>query len=162
MIQKKLLISKAFAELGWNKPVAQHKKYFHEHESGDRVALVAEIDSEFAGYVTVVWDSGYESFVEKGIPEISDLNVLPSFRRRGIGSALLDEAEAKIAGRSDVAGIGVGMTPDYGAAQRLYALRGYVPDGRGLTQNKEPVKFRQPIVVDHSTVLCFTKILNRG
>jgi hypothetical protein len=71
----------------------------------------------------------------------------------------MDSAESKIAERGDPAGIGVGVTPDYGAAQKMYVLRGYVPDGRGLTQNDEPVRHRQPIVVDDSTVLWFTKDL---
>ena len=54
------------------------------------------------------------------------------------------------------------MTPDYGAAQKMYVLRGYVPDGRGLTQNFDPVRYKQPIVVDGSTVLWFTKDLKRA
>ena len=156
------VISAAFSEIGWNKPVSQYEKYFHRQESGDGVVFVAEVDSVFAGYVTVVWKPGYSWFVEKGIPEISDLNVLPEFRRRGIASALMDSAEAKIGERCDVAGIGVGMTPDYGAAQKMYPLRGYVPDGRGLTHNGEPIRYRQPIVVDDSMVLWFTKDLKRG
>jgi hypothetical protein len=74
----------------------------------------------------------------------------------------MDSAESKVAERGDVAGIGVGMTPDYGAAQQMYVLRGYVSDGRGLTQNGDPVRYRQPIVVDDSTVLWFTKDLKRS
>lgn len=153
------MISAAFSEIGWNKPVMQYEKYFRRQESGDIVVFVAVVDSVFAGYLTVVWKSGYSSFAEKGIPEISDLNVLPEFRRRGIASALMDSAEALIAERSDVAGIGVGMTPDYGAAQKMYPLRGYVPDGRGLTHNGDPIRYRQPIVVDDALVLWFTKDL---
>jgi ribosomal protein S18 acetylase RimI-like enzyme len=139
--------------------VTQYEKYFRNQESGTHVIFVAEVDSVFAGYVTVVWHPGYDSFAGKGIPEISDLNVLPESRRRGIASALMDSAEAKISERGDTAGIGVGMTPDYGAAQKMYVLRGYVPDGRGVTQNFDPVSYRQPIVVDHETVLWFTKDL---
>ena len=156
------VISAAFAELGWDKPVTQYEKYVRNQESGTHVIFVAEVDSVLAGYVTVVWTPAYSSFAEKGVPEISDLNVLPKFRRRGIASALMDSAESKIAERGDVAGIGVGMTPDYGAAQKMYALRGYVPDGRGLTHNGEPVRYRQPIVVDDSLVLWFTKVLKPG
>jgi len=153
------VISSAFAELGWDKPVTQYEKYFRNQESGTHVIFVAEVESVFAGYVTVVWHSGYNSFAEKGIPEISDLNVLPEFRRRGIASALMDSAETVISERSGTAGIGVGMTPDYGAAQKMYPLRGYVPDGRGLTQKGEPVRHNQPIVVGDATVLWFIKDL---
>jgi len=45
---------------------------------------------------------------------------------------LMDEAECEIVKVSLVAGIRVGMDPDYGAAQRLYIFRGYVPNSRRL------------------------------
>ena len=153
------VISDAFAVIGWNKTVEQFERYFNDQTQGRREVFVAHVDSEFVGYVTVEWESTYSPFADKGIPEIVDLNVLPRFRRRGIGNALLDAAEAKIATRADFAGIGVGMTPDYGQAQRIYPQRGYLPDGRGLTQNREPVRHDQSIVVDDSTVLWFIKKL---
>ncbi|MEJ7809326.1 MAG: GNAT family N-acetyltransferase [Gemmatimonadaceae bacterium] len=61
-----------------------------------------------------------------------DLNVITNFRERGIGSALIAEAErmAAEAGRSAI-GIGVGTTPDYDAAWRLYPKLGYVSGGTG-------------------------------
>ena len=155
------IISGAFSAIGWNKSIEQYERYFKEQTEGRRVVFIALLDSQFAGYVTVEWASQYPPFAERDIPEIVDLNVLPEFRRRGIGNALLGSAEAKISTRSDIAGIGVGMTPDYGQAQRLYTQRGYVPDGRGLTQNREPVRPNQPIVVDDSTALGFTKKLQR-
>ena len=36
-----------------------------------------------------------------------------------------------------IVGIGVGLYPDYGSAQRLYIKRGYLPDGHGATYNYE-------------------------
>jgi GNAT superfamily N-acetyltransferase len=97
-----------------------------------------------------------------GIPEIQDFNVLPRFRRRGIGTRLMDEAEQKVSERSGVAGIGVGMSPDYGAAQRLYVLGGYVPDGRGLTSNGSTVRQGDEITVNDRMVLYLTKTLAGG
>ena len=41
--------------------------------------------------------------------------------------------------RSDHAGIGFGLYADYGAAQRLYIKRGYIPDGRGAHYGTSPV-----------------------
>jgi hypothetical protein len=58
-----------------------------------------------------------------------------------------------------VAGIGVGMDPDYGAAQRLYVRRGYVPDGRGLTSHGQAVRWGEMVTVDDALVLWFTKTL---
>ena len=78
---------------------------------------------------------------------------------RGIGSRLMDAAEALIAERSPVAGIGVGLYPDYGPAQRLYVLRGYLPDGRGIAWNGTNVSPGQTVEVDDELALYFTKAL---
>jgi GNAT superfamily N-acetyltransferase len=152
-------IAAAFLAIGWNKPAAQYVQYLAEQEAGQRPVLVALVDDVFAGYVTVLWQSDYPPFRAEQIPEIADFNVLPHLRRRGIGSRLLDKAEATTAERSDVVGIGVGMYPDYGPAQRLYVKRGYIPDGRGLTYQYHVVKPMEPVINDDDLVLYFTKRL---
>jgi ribosomal protein S18 acetylase RimI-like enzyme len=152
-------ISAAFDEIGWNKPTAQYEAYLQEQETGDLHALVATVGGLFAGYLTVKWRTNYAPFADAGIPEIQDLNVLPRYRRRGIGTALMDRAEALIKKRSATAGIGVGMYPDYGNAQKLYVLRGYVPDGRGLTYDGRILKPMESTVNDDDLVLYFTKEL---
>jgi GNAT superfamily N-acetyltransferase len=113
----------------------------------------------FAGYVTVVWRSNYPPFLDADIPEIADFNVLPHLRRRGIGSRLLDEAERRIAGRSQTSGIAVGLNRDYGAAQLLYVKRGYVPDGRGIWSHGHRAQWGETVLVDDQLVLYFTKRL---
>ena len=150
-------IAAAFAALGWNKPPAQYEGYLAEQRRGEREVLVARQRDLFVGYVTVVWDSSYTPFRDEGIPEIVDFNVLPHFRRQGIGSLLLDEAERRIVARSQVAGIGVGLDADYGSAQRLYVKRGYVPDGRGIVAHGHRVTWGETVVVDDDLVLYFTK-----
>jgi len=125
-------IPAAFAAQGWDKPAALYRHYLAEQAAGQRAVLVADLFDEFAGYATIVWESGYPPFRAAAIPEIMDLNVLIKFRRRGLATALLDEAERLIAQHSPIAGLGVGLYADYGPAQILYARRGYVPDGRGL------------------------------
>lgn len=126
-------IAAAFAALGWpGKTVEQYQRYHDEQAAGKRAVFVASWGGRFAGYLTVVWESGYVHFRARGIPETSDFNVLPAFRRRGIGSALMDTAESLIATRSDLAGIGVGLYADYSAAHLLYLRRGYLPDGHGV------------------------------
>lgn len=152
-------IAAAFAAQGWNKPAAQYRRYAVEQAEGRRVTLLAEVDGVFAGYLNVVWESDYAAFREARIPEIADFNVLERFQRRGIGSALMDAAEALIAERSPVAGIGVGMTADYGKAQILYVRRGYVPDGRGLDSHGKPVEYGASVPVDDDLVLYLARQL---
>ena len=148
----------SFLQLGWTrKGFSQFEQYFREHKGGARTALVARAGGTFAGYVTLLWRSAYPAFAEKDIPEISDLNVLPHYRCRGIGSQLMDTAERLVATRSPVVGIGVGLHEDYGAAQRLYVQRGYVPNGRGITARGSQVLFGDRIVADDDLVLWFTK-----
>jgi hypothetical protein len=88
-----------------------------------------------------------------GIPEISDLRVDAEFRRRGIGTALLEWAEAEAASRSDRVGINVGLHSGYGAAQRIYARRGYVPDGTGAVINGTVVPEGATITLDDDPIV---------
>ncbi len=155
-------IAAAFAALGWDKPASQYERYLQDQKAGRRVVPAAFVDDAFAGYLTVVWESGYPPFREANIPEIQDLNVLPPLRRKGVGTRLMDAAERRIAARGfPIVGIGVGMTPDYGAAQRLYVQRGYVPDGRGLMSEDCFVQHGDVVRVDDGLILHLTKNLAR-
>jgi GNAT superfamily N-acetyltransferase len=149
----------AFAAIGWRKPATQYEAYLAEQAKGVRWARVARVEGRLAGYLTILWSSPYKAFRQAGVPEISDLNVLPEFRRRGVARRLMDEAEAQIATRSATAGLGVGLYPDYGPAQQMYVLRGYVPDGRGLAWRADTVRPMDTVVVDDDLVLYLTKPL---
>lgn len=155
------LISEAFNQIGWNKPESLFEGYFKEQEAGDRLVWVAHFKGEFAGYVTLKWQSQYPSFKAQSIPEIMDLNVLPSFRKMGISSLLLDAAEKEALTKSQIIGIGVGLYAGadggYGAAQRLYIKRGYIPDGKGVTYNYEPTIPGNSYPLDDDLVLWFMK-----
>lgn len=155
-------IADAFRALGWNKPASQYEAYLEEQERGERCVLVAFWEGVFVGYLTILWVSHYPPFREAGIPEIVDFNVLPSFRGKGIGNRLMESAEERVAERASVVGIGVGMTADYGAAQRIYVRRGYLPDGRGLTYNTRVLSYGESVPVDDSLVLYFTKEFHKG
>ena len=153
------VIAVAFNAIGWDKPFEQYRRYLQEQAAGDRTVLVARLDGDFAGYVTIVWSSAYAALRDAGIPEISDFNVLPQYRRRGIGTALMGAAEALVSERSAKAGIGVGLYPDYGPAQQLYVLRGYVPDGRGVVWRNRNAAPGESVVVDDDLALYFTRKL---
>jgi len=152
-------ISESFQKQGWNKPISQYEKYVEYQEKGERDVIVAELNQEFAGYLTIKWVSDYTPFQKEGIPEIVDFNVLKKYQRIGIGTSLMDEAEKRIKRVSDYAGIGFGVYKDYGAAQILYINRGYKPDGNGLVKNSIPLKYGDVITVDDSIVFCLTKKL---
>ncbi|HJS19038.1 MAG TPA: GNAT family N-acetyltransferase [Anaerolineales bacterium] len=152
-------IAAAFEELGWKKPASQYERYLMEQALKTREMYVAFLNGMFSGYLTICWQSSYAPFHGKNIPEIMDFNVLPKYRRMGIGTQLMDKAELEIAKVSLVAGIGVGMTPDYGAAQRLYMLRGYVPDGMGLYYRGHHVQHGETVTTDDSLALYLTKEL---
>lgn len=153
------LISAAFAAQGWDKPFELYRRYFQEQTDGTRAVFIAEYDGDFAGYVTLVWLSGYPAFRQRNIPEIADLNVLKRYQRRRVASALLDAAEKRAAECSPVVGLGVGLTGDYGPAQRLYVRRGYVPDGSGAWSHDKMLQYGECVPVDHDLVLYLTRPL---
>jgi hypothetical protein len=72
----------------------------------------------------------------------------------------MNEAEHLISGRSPIAGVGVGLHSDYGAAQRLYVLRGYVPDARGITSHGKRVGYGDVASVDDDLILWLMKNLS--
>ena len=156
-----VVIAEAFTQQGWNKPVEQFERLLAEADDGMRKVLVAELDGEFAGYLNVVWKSAYPPFRDRSIPEITDLNVLIKFRKRGVAGKLLDEAESLISHRSETAGIRVGLTADYGSAQRLYVRSGYVPDGFGLSYDCQPLHYGETATADDDLTLGFVKQVRR-
>jgi GNAT superfamily N-acetyltransferase len=112
------------------------------------------------GYGTLKWASDYDPFHSAGIPEVNNLVVAAHARKRGIGTAIIQELaqRARSAGKQSI-GIGVGLYADYGSAQRLYIRLGFHPDGCGLTYANRPVSPGSSVVVDDDLLLWFTKPL---
>ncbi len=154
-------IVSSFKIIGWNKPRSIYEAYFTEQSDNTRSAIVAKENGKFCGYVTIKWKSDYDSFSQQNIPEISDLNVLPIYRKHGIGTALINECEtiSKKRGYTNI-GLGVGMTADYGDAQRLYVRLGYIPDGRGLHYKCGSLQYGNQVKIDDDLVLFFTKSIS--
>lgn len=132
-------------------------KCWRENETGERITLLAYYNGEFAGSLHLLTRSSYPYFAESGIPEINDINVIEPLRRRGIGSTLMDAIEQIAFDKYGKVGLGVGMYFHYGPAQRLYAKRGYVPDGRGLMYKDEVVMPGTTVLVDDELILYMTK-----
>ncbi|GAN26124.1 MULTISPECIES: GNAT family N-acetyltransferase [Legionella] len=151
----------AFQKANWQKPASLFEKYYQEQQDAERMVWLAYFKDQIAGYVTLKWTSLYEPLAHKQIPEIMDLNVLPSFRKFGIGTTLLTTAEEKAASQHDRVGLGVGLyvgqDGGYGQAQRLYIKRGYIPDGLGVTYDYKPVEPGKMVCLDDDLILWFTK-----
>jgi GNAT superfamily N-acetyltransferase len=154
------IIVDGFAKSNWTKkPANIFEKYLEEQNNQRRIILVAYLGDQFAGYVTLKWKSQYKPFANMHIPEICDLNLLPDFRNIGIGSQLLEQCERIAATKSDIVGVGVGLYADYGAAQRLYVKRLYIPNGLGVTYNYHTVLAGKNYPIDDDLVLWFSKQL---
>ncbi|GAA3704994.1 GNAT family N-acetyltransferase [Microlunatus aurantiacus] len=136
------------------------ENYFGRVSEGSLDMVVASVESEVTGYVLIKTRSNYLPFAAAGIPEIADFSVLRNRQRAGIGTALMDEAERRVARFSSVVGLGVGLFSDYGTAQRMYVKRGYVPDGAGVVLDGVPVQQGTSIILNNDPELMFTKRLH--
>jgi ribosomal protein S18 acetylase RimI-like enzyme len=153
-------ITSSFKDIGWNKPESLYKNYLWEQAENKRNIFVVKQNQIFCGYVTIKWKPEYAYFREQRIPEISDLNVLPNYRNRGIGSELIAVCEAIAKERNyKYIGLGVGMTADYGSAQRLYVKLGYVPDGHGLHYKNMPAPHGKRVMIDDDLVIYLMKTI---
>lgn len=152
-------MQESFARIGWTKPNGYFAECCRLQDEDKLVLLVAENDGAYVGHCKIVWEPGHPYLKEHGIPETQDLNVVASHRRQGVASALMDETERRIRERSEWAGIGFGLYGDYGAAQRMYILRGYVPDGHGIVYKDAYVTPGVSYRVDDDLVLGLVKRL---
>jgi hypothetical protein len=64
--------------------------YYNEQKNKKRIVIVAEINNDVAGYVTLLPKAITGPFISKNIPEIVDLNVLIKYQKNGIGNKMID------------------------------------------------------------------------
>ena len=144
---------------GWGDTAEKHRMRLRDQAAGRCVALAAEYCGQTAGYLSVYRRVEHGPFAGKEMPELVDFGVLEKFRRHGIGGKLMDAAE-KLAGEtSPVVGLGVGLHSGYGSAQRMYVLRGYVPDGSGVWYRDEVCRPYDECRNDDDLVLYLSKKL---
>ena len=151
-----------FAEQVYSWEPNEAQTHFADHAAGEGVTFLAFGGEALAGYVTIRWRSNNPQFRRENIPLIHHLAVFPEFQRRGVATRLMEEAERLIATRADKVGITVGLFDAYGPAQRLYARRGYVPDGRGVCQGQRPLQKGETVTMNHDLILWLTKDLDAG
>ena len=153
---------KAFAEgeraQGWDADEQKLRRRLEERAEGKAVCLTADWCGEPAGYVSVYPNYEHGAFAGR-LPMIVDFAVLEKFRRKGVGGKLMDAAE-RIAGEyADEVGLGVGLNPSYGSAQRMYCKRGYIPDGSGVWYKNRVCGEYEECCNDDDSVLYFSKKL---
>lgn len=144
---------------GWEQTVDKYLDRINDHNNGKCISLIAEYEGNVAGYINVYPDSSWGAFANKGYPEIVDFGVLEKFRCKGIGSKLMDIAEKIAAVYADTVYLGVGLHKGYGAAQRMYCKRGYIPDGSGVWYGGEVAEAYQNYCNDDDLNLYFSKKL---
>jgi len=145
---------------GWHASDEKYKIRLRDQALGHAVALAAEYQGVPAGYINVYPHSVWGAFGRQGLPEIVDFSVLEKYRKKGIGSKLMDTAEKIASGYSDIVYLGVGLHAGYGSAQRMYAKRGYIPDGSGVWYQDKVCAPYAPCENDDELVLYLSKKLN--
>jgi GNAT superfamily N-acetyltransferase len=110
------------------------------------------------GFCVLNYSPQYSLYQRLGIPEIQDIFVLPDARRQGVATTLIQYCEGLC--DKDAIGISVPVGADYGPAQSLYAQCGYIPDGNGVTYNREFVPNNTTVKIDDN--LCLMLIKNLG
>ncbi len=146
---------------GWNSTPDKYEMRLRDQAAGRCVALAAEYLGHVAGYINVYRSARSGPFAGKGYPVIVDFGVLEKYRRRGVGTRLMDVAEEIAARYADTVCIGVGLHSGYGSAQRMYVKRGYVPDGSGVWYGDKPCAPYSACVNDDELVLYMSRATGR-
>lgn len=132
-----------------------------EQAAGRRLVFVAgQEEAAPTGYGMLNFNPQYALYKRLGIPEIQDLNVVPEARKQGLATAIIHRCETVARERGcEHMGISVGLYPDYGPAQRLYVKLGYIPDGYGVTYDRQTVRPGEMRPVDDDLCLMMIKQL---
>jgi GNAT superfamily N-acetyltransferase len=128
-----------------------------DHSGDEGASLVAVRGRQVIGIVSILWVSNYAAFAERRIPLVHQLAVAGPFRRQGVGMRLMQAAEdlARDRGATEL-GVTVGLFDAYGPAQRLYARRGYLPDGRGACRGQRPLRKGMQVIIDDDLIIWLT------
>lgn len=153
-------VKTGYEKMGWGISEGYFETCYQQQEAGELIVLVSHDDTSYFGHLKLVWKSEHKHFRENYIPEIKDLNVIPTLRRQGIATHLITRAEHLASTKCKVIGISVGLHYWYGPAQRLYAKRGYIPDGQGIYFNNLQVEADDSVIANDELVLRLVKELN--
>ena len=148
-----------YQSYGWEPSMETYAGYYREQSEGRRLVFIAEWEGEVSGICTLLLTPAEGPWAGENVPEIEDLTVFWHLHRKGIGTRLLDAAEAEAAKRADRVCLAVGLHSGYGPAQRMYVLRGYVPDGSGVWYRGKVLEQYAPCKNDDDLLLYMVKRL---
>ena len=148
-----------YLSYGWHPQLETYENYYREQTQDQRLVFIAEYQGAVAGICTLVLHPTDGPWGGQKYPEIQDLCVFFHIHRKGIGSRLLDAAEAEAAKRADMVYLAVGVHSGYGPAQRMYVKRGYNFDGSGVWYKGKQLEQYAPCVNDDALLLFMSKTL---
>lgn len=158
-IEDAKIIYDTYMSYGWHPSMETYLNYFKQQNENKRMVFVAEYEGKVSGLCTLVLNPDEGPWAGKGYPEIVDLTVFFDAHHKGIGNKLLDVAEQEAAKLSDMVYLAVGVHSGYGAAQRIYVKRGYVPDGSGVWYQGKQLEQYAPCQNDDDLLLFLSKNL---
>ena len=153
------VIYDTYMTYGWHPQIEYYENYMKEEQLGERLTFIAVWEGAVVGLCTLVLHPKEGPWAGGDYPEIVDLAVFYHVHNLGIGNKLLDVAEAEAAKRADMVFLAVGVHSGYGPAQRIYAQRGYIPDGSGVWYQNKQLDQYAPCVNDDDLLLFMSKKL---
>lgn len=147
--------------MGHHKDDGYFELCFERQEKGELDIYLVTFEKQLVAYGLLNWQPKYKLYKRLNIPAIQDLNVTPAYRRRGIATAFIEKLEHIVRqAEFDAIGISVGLTADYGPAQRIYTRLGYIPDGHGVTYDRKSIKSGEFRPIDDNLCLMMIKKLS--
>ncbi len=153
------IIYDTYLSYGWHPSLHTYENYYKEQKENKRKVFIAEYEGEVSGLCTLVLNPMEGPWAGMEYPEIVDLTVFFHVHNKGIGNKLLDVAEREAAKLADTVYLAVGVHSGYGAAQRIYVKRGYMPDGSGVWYQGKQLEQYAPCCNDDDLLLFMYKKL---
>lgn len=139
------------------------KRHYQEQCKNKRIAFLLLKKDKVIGYASLLRFPSYLGFRKAKIPEINELWIADSERKKGFATHLIQHIEkvARKEGYKQI-GIGVGLYADYGPAQRLYYKLGFMLDGNGVTYLYKKTTPGDLYPLDDHFLIWLTKKLTRS
>lgn len=135
------------------------KKQIQHQEDGLCTALLAVYEEKIAGYVYLYYHCKWGGLANQSYPGIVDLFVMDDYRSKGIGNTLMSVAENIAKQYANQVYLDVGLCSSFGSAHRLYAKRGYIPDGKGVYYDDKVCETNAVCKNNDDLTLCLIKEL---